>query len=843
LKKLLLIFGIILGGTVWAQQGVDTFKNLIGEISKLPIYRDGRLQTFVYSRQTQRHADRLELNDPIIDLIKKDVDVESIKYLDNYQPYALDAPLPEILAFWAGMLHSDGIIKSDKAFVDIDDQYAYGKERVYFRSPMMDLNGVGFRAYFKERNVTVESQVEIRIRMGGDMASAEKAAEPVRAFGDSLYIDFDKEIAILKDHVKVLDHRFILTCDRLEVDMRKPPEDGGADRNAAEKNEKGTEISLDSFGGNAGVSKVSCFGNVKIERILTEDEKKNGDQTATSGQAVYNVKKGEIILSGDRPVMRRGEDSLAAEEITIWRDDEKLRGERNCQIVMRRQSDSGQPMAPTIVNSEFLDMDMAKNLGVFLGNVRVTDEAMQLNCHRMELTFADKEKEKTESEPKQPKPASTDALSLDSSMGGGKEIAAVKCTGDVIVVRDGDLDSSGRRGPSSYSTSGQLDYNTRTNVLVLTRDNPTLKRAEDSVTGDKITVWVDERKMEVDTNSRIQTASGADADGKKLRSYIKSDFSDLNYGKGLLTFTGNVEVRDEKLNLDCGKMIVYLIEEAKKDAAPAKKANLLGGDNPLNALGSGGGKELEKIYCEQDVKVDDPKGYLTCDYLTVYFEPVEKKKPAPAKDESVKVGNREIAKLVSVGNVHFRGKDVPKDGSAEPPKGQGLASRATFNSSSQVKADRGEIDFRKNFGYFDGNVKMFDATSGLTCNKMDFYLKNFKELPPPKTVRRVRDTEQTTMPEQVGLGFGKELEKIVCLRNVGLARVQDKSRTSALGDYGEYIVTNKRFDLLASPGNKVKLRNNAQETLHDIVQYWPESGMVSGRQGVVSDGRIPPGTF
>jgi hypothetical protein len=99
------------------------------------------------------------------------------------------------------------------------------------------------------------------------------------------------------------------------------------------------------------------------------------------------------------------------------------------------------------------------------------------------------------------------------------------------------------------------------------------------------------------------------------------------------------------------------------------------------------------------------------------------------------------------------------------------------------------------------------------------------------------------MPEQIGLGFGKELEKIVCLRNVGLVRMSGNDRTSALGDYGEYIVTNKRFDLLADPGKRVKLNNNNHVTEHDVVQYWPESGMMSGRRGKVIEGVIPPGTF
>lgn len=843
MKKLLIIIWMLSVGAVWSQQSMDTFKNLIGQVSKLPIYRDGRLQTFVYSRRTQRHADRLELEDPIIDLIKKTANVDSIKYLDDYQPYDLDATLPEILKFWAEMFHSDGIIKSDRAFIDIDDHYAYGKDRVYFRSPMMDLNGVGFRANFKERNVTVESQVDIRIRMAGeDPADKGKpVGRPVRALGDSLFIDFDKKIAILKNNVKVYDHRFVLTCDRLELDMNEiPADDASKDKEKEKKEQKGTQISLDSLDGSLGVSKVSCFGNVKIERVLSEDEKKkNGEQKAASEQAVYDVNKGEIVLSGNHPVMQRGEDRLSAEQITLWRESEKLRGEGNCQVVMRRKSDSGEPMAPTIVNSEFLDMDMARNLGLFVGNVRVTDQAMQLNCHRMELKFADKAKI-----PSNAAAAKRD-LNLDGDISGNKELAAIKCIGDVAVVRDGELDAYGKRAPASYSNSGQLDFDVKNNILVLTKDNPTLKRGEDSVSGEKITVWADQQKMLVNNNSKIQSVSKSENGGKATRSYIKSDSSDLDYGKGLLTFSGAVEVRDEKLNLDCGKMIVYLVEGPKNKATSAsgKKANLLAGDNTLNALGAEGGKELEKIYCEKDVHVDDPKGYLDCDYLTVYFEPVEAGKTEATAEggDNIQVGNREIARLVSVGNVHFRGKDAPKNGSAA--KGEGLAAKGSFNSHSQVKADRGEIDLRKNFGFFDGSVKMFDTGSGLTCSRMDFYLKNFKELPPSKSTRRLRGADQTTMPEQVGLGFGKELEKIICRRNVGLVRVEGPKRTTASGDYGEYVVANKRFDLLADPGKKVKLRNGPQETQHDFVQYWPESGMMSGRQGKVTEGKIPPGTF
>ncbi len=823
---LIVAFAAVLG----AQQA-ETLKNLIGEISKLPIYRDGRLQAFVYSGRTQRHADRLELDYPIIDLVRKGVDIDQIKYLDNYRAYDLDTPIEDILKFWAGMLHSDGLILSDKAFIDTDDQFAYGKEKVYFRSPMMDLNGVGFRANFKERNVTVESNVVIRLRMGGkDENGKDKPGEPIRVYGDSLYLDFEKEVAILRDNVKVDDNQFVLTCDRLELDLSDKSKKDGAKKEDEEEN-----VSLDAFGGGLGVSKVSCFGKVRIERKLSDADKKDGEQKAASEKAVYDVEKGEIVLSEGRPVMQRGEDKLTADIITIWRETERLRAEHNCQIVMQRKSDTGEKLAPTTVNSEFLDMDMAKNAGLFTGNVRVNDQSMQLTCHRMDLTFADRAAKDVDPTVK------TGDLPLDSNIAGSKEIAAIKCTGDVVVIRDGEIGDDGKRAPQSQSNSGQLDYDTKKNVVVLTLDNPIMKRGGDSVKGDKITIWVDERKMIVDQNSEILTVSGEGEDEKTTRSFIKSDYSDLDYGKSLLVFTGNVLVRDVKLNLDCGKMTVFLIEEAKKPGeatAEKKKTSLLGGDSTINSLGDDGNKELEKIYCEENVKVDDPKGKLNCDYLTVYFEPV----PEGKVSTEGRVGNREVAKLVSVGNVHFRGKDAPKD-DTPAPKGPGLVSNSTFNSKSQVKSDYGEMDLRKNFGFFDGNVRMFDAVSGLTCSKMDIYLKDFKEMPPPKGPVRPRDPSQTTMPQQVGLGFGKELDKIVCIRNVGLAKVEGKDRTSAVGDYGEYIVSNKRFDLLPMEGKKVKLKNNAHVTEHDIVQYYPESGMMSGRNGKVAEGKIPPGTF
>ncbi len=827
-----LLFVVSLG--VSAQQTSDTLKSLTSIEARMPLYRDGRLQVFIYSQKTIRHADRLELDYPVLDLIKRDVNVDSIKYIENYNPYDLDAPLQEILLYWAGMIHSDGVIMSHKAFIDTQEQLAYGKEKVFFRSPMLDLNGVGFRANFKDRNVNVESKVEIRIRTV-DPKALEKdgKVEPTKATGDSLFIDFESEMAILTGNVVVNESQFHLTCDRIEIDMKK------SDDKPKDKDKEKQEITRESLmGSNLGVSRITCIGNVRITRKLSEEERKEGDQTVNSEKAVYEVASGQITLSGGKPVMRRGADSLAAAEITIWRESERLRGNRDCEIIVQRKSDTGEKLPPTIINSEFLDMDMAKNSGNLSGNVRINDQGTRLNCHQMALTFADVKPENAGDNKKM----GTDLFKMagDKEAAGKKDLTWIRCSGDVIVVRDGEKDKDGKVSPPSRATAGQMDYDIRKNILVMTKDKPTLKRGEDSIAGDKITVWVDEKKMEVEHNSEIQLiAKGGDA-ATPNRSIIRSDFSDLDYGKDKLVFRDAVRVRDKRLNLDCGVMTIYLAEDPnapKKE--PQKKNGDVLNDNPLD-----GSKEVDKIICQKDVVVDDEKGILTCDQLTVYFEPKAPGKETPkSTDRETGLGNREVEKLVSEGNVHFVGKNAKDNGPQETVAGTGgKIKQGTFSDQSHIFADYGEVEMKKNFGFFQGNVKMLDPQGGLRCNKMDFYLKDFKEVVPVKPARVVpRDSDAITLPKQISLGFGKELEKIICLDNVRLVRVTPQEKSGAVGTRGEYIVADKRLKMTGTPAKRVQLIRNDIKTEHDIVYYWPESGKMSGSKGYVREGSVQPG--
>jgi len=133
--------------------------------ARLPMYNKDRLQFFVYSRELVRQGNKIDAQDAIIDIIRKGVNVDSIKYMDKVKLYPLGTPVAQVLDFWKDKLHSEGIIMSPAAQIDQSSKSASGMDKVYFRSPMMDLDGVGFLANYDKRNVLIRKDVQIVIRI------------------------------------------------------------------------------------------------------------------------------------------------------------------------------------------------------------------------------------------------------------------------------------------------------------------------------------------------------------------------------------------------------------------------------------------------------------------------------------------------------------------------------------------------------------------------------------------------------------------------------------------------------------------------------------------------------
>ena len=72
------------------------------------------------------------------------------------------------------------------------------------------------------------------------------------------------------------------------------------------------------------VKEIECIKNVIIIRKLyNEKEKKDGEQKAIAGHAIYDVESGKITLT-ENPALVRDQDTLRGEVIVYWVDSERV---------------------------------------------------------------------------------------------------------------------------------------------------------------------------------------------------------------------------------------------------------------------------------------------------------------------------------------------------------------------------------------------------------------------------------------------------------------------------------------------------------------------------------------
>ncbi|MDD2479269.1 MAG: LptA/OstA family protein [Victivallaceae bacterium] len=843
MKIIILVFSFSLLNLV-AQNNSDSMKNLKTFEARLPIYKDGRLQVFVYGREMKREGNIVDVKDPIIDIIRAGADIDSIIYIEKLAMYPLDTSLKDILLYWADISHSEGVISSTHATINSDAQIGYGSEKVFFRSPMLDLNGVGFHTDFVKRTLLVKNDVHIRIRSASvnpEKNDDKNTDQQMKAYGDNMFVDFGKEMVTLEGNVRIDDNKFTITCHRVELFFKDKTPAEVADQNIPKETKKPESNPLnDSLGGSLGggnrtISKAICSGNVQVNKNLTEDELKKGAQHAKADEMVYDVEKSEIVLSGGEPVIYRGKDQLAAKEITIWRDNMRLQGRDDCEVTIQREDKEQKTLAPAVIKSDFMDMNLAENVGDFVGRVRLNDQEVKLDCDKMQLHFMDTEKvtvpQKTA--PTDPDQGGLGGLGGFDGLGGGKQMSRILCTGNVIVISEGELNEQGEQKPEVRATAGRLDYDTLKSVVQLINDQPLIKRGSEYVSGDKITIWTKKQRMVVEHNAKLKKIADETVGEKKTdasNSVVTADHFDLDYGKGELLFTGRTKVRDQKLNLDCREMTIFMAEKHDTSSKKSKDNDQSAGMGSLDSFDvSTGGDKVNKVVCRDEVYIDDKKGELWSDLVTLMFEPKPPDAEKRLSDRGIAAfGKSELVRIMGDGNVRFVGKEQPKETNNANEK-PGL-----LNPQTKLFADRSDMEFKKNYGFLDGNVKMINQDSGLQCEFMEFFLQDVEGEPPP---RRPED-EEDVVSNRISLGHGKELKKVIAHRDVRLVRVTPKERMAATGNRAVYTVAREQMVLTGTPQKRATLRRNNIISEHDYVNYWPNKGLLSGGSGLVKEGGV-----
>ncbi len=168
--------------------------------------------------------------------------------------------------------------------------------------------------------------------LSNDKNSANRANKPTKIAADTMDIDFQNNLATLTGNVDVNDPSVRIKCDKMMVYLQEKEAVAGEEKKPEAKEEskgenKGGEENL-ATGGNKELKKIVCIGNVVItRRLYDKNDISMGEQRATAGKALFDVKENMIVLTEDNPTIMRGKDTLTGNKITLWLDSERLKVE------------------------------------------------------------------------------------------------------------------------------------------------------------------------------------------------------------------------------------------------------------------------------------------------------------------------------------------------------------------------------------------------------------------------------------------------------------------------------------------------------------------------------------
>ena len=140
---------------------------------------------------------------------------------------------------------------------------------------------------------------------------------------------------------------------------------------------------------------------------------------------------------------------------------------------------------PTVIFSDTMDIDSGKNLAVFTGNVKVEDQELKIDCHKMTIYLEDTAKEGEEGK------TAPEGQDIKKSKG----VSKIFCEGDVVIVRKPPENETDKEEPKA--NAGKAEYDVKEGKIVLS-ENPILMQGEQKIVGDKITVFRDTEKMIVE---------------------------------------------------------------------------------------------------------------------------------------------------------------------------------------------------------------------------------------------------------------------------------------------------------------------------------------------------------
>lgn len=168
------IYGMILLAFAWllplaAEANDDSGFSVFIKNYVLPQFnKEGdKLQFIVYGDFAHNLGNNVDLVEPILAMVKNEkYDMDLFQPLNGVRPYSLTATQEEIDKFWGDKTQLQAIISSGAAVFEKDKEILRGDGEAFFRSPELDVNGVGFDAYQDRKFIKIRSEVKGVLRIG-----------------------------------------------------------------------------------------------------------------------------------------------------------------------------------------------------------------------------------------------------------------------------------------------------------------------------------------------------------------------------------------------------------------------------------------------------------------------------------------------------------------------------------------------------------------------------------------------------------------------------------------------------------------------------------------------------
>ena len=551
-----------------ASSGVEDMQGLALKHIKIPFYNDQHLQLLVFSDTGERNGRLMQSGKTLLDVLAQNIDVDKIP--DGWQTrlYPLDSSLDKVLDFWKNRYRiSDAVVATDLCAIDQANSEASGTNPVSLRAPVSDLDGVGFRADFKNQVIEITSDVKIVLRSSeadprailSGSAKVPKDYRVITAVSDSLRLDRKNNEFMLIGNVKVVDGRNTLNCNRLTVYLSDANDDEKQERNIVPGDEK---ASL------RGVRRVLADGDVLLVQRPEDPAKIASElQTSRSDHLEYDVKRGIIVLTGDEknPELSRGTDTkLSGKRIELLRHEDKMFVMRECQVRSIVRDARGMIAYIRSIVSERANFDGKSNVANFHGNVVASDQKNTLSCDSLRAHLV------------MDKASSSHKLNL------------LFCRGNVKIATDSDKVANGsdkKRVALSTVSSRMAELNYLKNKLVFYRDVK-VRGTTASLDCDRLDFFLadskkDKRKSSVVSGAPL--AAGKDGLDKTITKMIAAGKVEMISGK-------------DKLNTDILTLLFRELPEGVKPSA---------------GMVQSGGVQLIKIFCDGSVKAisaSDKKG-------------------------------------------------------------------------------------------------------------------------------------------------------------------------------------------------------------------------------------------